>query len=194
MISSRRGAAALAGLTALAAGPASAHPGHAHEGFAAGLLHPVTGLDHVLAMVAVGLWAAGCGRRALWAWPCAFVSAMLAGYALGAAHPGATGVDGAILASVIILGAAIATAGRAPFWVGVATVAAFGALHGYAHGAEAPPGSGWAFPAGFALTTALLHGAGLVAGLAILKAGRPRLLRGLGLGVAVGGVALALGA
>jgi urease accessory protein len=176
----------------LLATPALAHPGHGGATLAAGLLHPFSGLDHMLAMTAVGLLAAKRGGVALVAWPAAFVVAMLGGYGLGLAAPGASLVEPGVLASVIVLGALAAAARQTPLFAGLALIAAFGACHGYAHGGEAPAGAGAAFPVGFAVSTAALHALGLGAGLGLRRLRQPALLRLLGAGVAFGGVALAL--
>jgi urease accessory protein len=176
---------------AIAAGPALAHPGHGADALA-GLAHPLTGADHLLAMTAVGLLAAQRGGRALWAWPAAFVAAMLAGYGLGLAAPGVPLVEPAILASVMVLGALTAAQTRTPLALGIALIGAFGLCHGYAHGAESPADAGLGFPLGFALTTAALHAAGVGLGLAAMRLRRPGLLAAAGLGVAAGGVLLAL--
>jgi urease accessory protein len=177
----------------LIAGPALAHPGHDAAGFLGGLEHPLSGADHMLAMVAVGLWASLKGGKVLVAWPAAFVAAMLAGYGLGLALPGASLVEPAILASVIVLGGLVAANVRTPFLAGVGLIALFGLAHGYAHGAEAPAG-GFTFPLGFALATLGLHLAGLGVGVGLLKLNRPALVRALGAGTAVGGLLLAAAA
>jgi len=179
------------GLSLLETGPALAHPGHVELGLAAGLIHPFSGLDHMLAMTAVGLFAAIKGGKAMAVWPIGFVVAMLVGYGYGVAHPGFSRIEPAILASVIILGVLIATMARAPFAAGLALIATFGLAHGYAHGAEAPAGGGLAFPLGFALSTVVLHAAGLAVGAAGLRLRRPQVVRALGAAVALGGVALA---
>jgi urease accessory protein len=187
---------ALAALAALAPAAAFAHPGHPeHEGLglAGGFAHPFTGTDHMLAMVAVGLWAALRGGRAVWAWPAAFVSAMALGFAFGQAEALAWSVEPAVLASVIVLGALTAAQARAPLGWGVVLIGAFGAAHGYAHGAEAP-GAGAAYPLGFALATISLHLAGLGVGLALQRFGRPGAIRLLGAGAAAGGLILAAAA
>ncbi len=194
MIKTPLRSAAVLSLALMAAGPALAHPGHGATSLAAGLAHPFGGWDHMLAMTAVGLLAARRGGASLAAWPCAFVAAMLAGYGLGAAHPGAVLVEPAILASVIVLGAWMAADVKTPFALGLGLVTAFGLCHGYAHGAEAPAGAGLAFPLGFAAATAALHGAGLVVGRTALRLNRPGALRILGGGVALGGALLALAA
>jgi urease accessory protein len=178
-------------LTLLASGPALAHPGHVELGFAAGLIHPFSGLDHMLAMTAVGLFAAVKGGKALILWPLGFVLAMLVGYGVGVADPGLSMVQPAILASVIILGVLVATMARAPFAAGLGVIALFGLAHGYAHGSEAPIGGGLSFPLGFAISTAALHAMGLGVGAISLRLGRPQLVRALGAAVALGGVALA---
>jgi urease accessory protein len=178
-------------LTLFATGTALAHPGHLELGFAAGLVHPFSGLDHMLAMTAVGLFAAIKGGKAMVCWPLGFVSAMLVGYGCGVTHPGLTMAEPAILASVIVLGVLVATMARAPFAVGFGLIALFGLAHGYAHGSEAPAGGGLSFPLGFALSTAALHAMGLVAGALALRLNRPQLVRALGAAVALGGVALA---
>ena len=156
--------AALA-LVALGAAPAAAHPGPG-DGFAAGFAHPLGGFDHLLVMVAVGLWAAQLGGRALWAVPAAFVAVMAAGGALGTAGVALPGVEAWIAASAVVLGLAVAFAIKAPVAAGAALVGLFALFHGHAHGSELPAGaSGLAFGLGFALATAALHGAGLAAGL-----------------------------
>src|SRR4051812_41627304 len=92
-------------LLAAAAGPAFAHPGHIEtSSFAAGVAHPLSGIDHIAVMIAVGLWAALNGGRALWVWPAAFVGVMLVGGALGMAHVALPFVEPGILASVVALG------------------------------------------------------------------------------------------
>jgi urease accessory protein len=183
--------AAIAALAVLAASPVLAHPGHGPATFVTGLAHPFSGLDHMLAMIAVGLWAASQGGRARWAWPCGFVAAMLAGYGLGLTHPGLPVVEPAILASIVILGALVAASVRAPFAVGLGLIGVFGLCHGYAHGAEAPAGGGLGFPLGFAISTATLHLIGLGLGVAAQRLNRPGLVRFLGAGVVAGGIALA---
>ena len=157
--------AGAAAVLALMSGAALAHPHHHHgeaAGFLPGFLHPLTGLDHILAMGAVGIWAALVGGRALIAWPMAFVVMMtlaaLAGMAFGAAPVMEIG----IALSVVALGLAVALRVSAPLALGGAVVGLFAIFHGYAHGAELPAETGaLGFVAGFALATALLHAAGL---------------------------------
>ena len=185
---------ALTAALALAPAAAFAHPGHAgHDGFNlwAGLAHPFTGADHMLAMIAVGLWAVLRGGKALWAWPAAFITALLAGFVIGKSGFSLPLVEPAILASVIVLGALTAANAKAPTFVGLGLIAFFGAAHGYAHGEEAP-GSAAGFPIGMALATLALNGAGLAAGLGLQRLNKPDLIRWLGAGAAVGGLALAV--
>jgi urease accessory protein len=181
-------------LTVVAPGAASAHTGMEHvASFGAGFAHPWTGLDHLLAMVAVGLWAGLNGGRAMWAWPVAFVGVMVVGGLAGVASVGLPMVEPGILASVIVLGLMVLTAARLPVWAGAALVALFAVLHGHAHGAELPAeGAAASYFAGFALATAALHALGL--GLAYAASGeRGRLIvRGAGAAVAAAGVALAV--
>jgi urease accessory protein len=187
---------ALVALVTLAATatPALAHTGLEHAtSFSSGLLHPLTGPDHVLAMVAVGLWAGVNGGRAVWAWPVAFVSVMLVSGALGMLGVTLPLVEPGILASVIVLGLLVLTAARIPVAVGALMVGVFAVLHGYAHGAELPSAAAAiSYSAGFALATALLHAAGL--GIAFLSAreGSRLLVRAAGGVVAACGIALAV--
>jgi len=148
-------------------GVALAHSGHGDAGFALGLLHPPSGLDHVLAMVAVGLYAALLGGRALWRVPASFVAMMVVGGALGMAGIALPYTEAAIALSVIVLGLAVALRLSVPTLAAMALVGAFAIFHGHAHGVEMPQAaSGYAFAAGFVLATALLHGAGIALGLA----------------------------
>ena len=147
----------------LGATPAFAHPGHdAAISFAAGVAHPLSGLDHISVMVAVGLWAALKGGRALWVWPAAFVGVMLAGGALGVMQIPVPFVEPGILASVVVLGLMVALAVDLPVWAGAAIVGVFAMLHGHAHGTEVAENiGGIEYMAGFALATATLHAIGI---------------------------------
>jgi urease accessory protein len=158
---------ALAAVT-LAASPASAHlaPGE-HGSFLAGASHPLFGLDHILAMVAVGLWAAMLGGRALTLVPAAFVGTMVVGFALAMAGIGLPFVEPAILASVVVLGLVVAISVRLPAAAGAILVGAFALFHGHAHGGELGTAAALPYLAGFAVSTALLHGAGLGVGLTL---------------------------
>lgn len=167
---------------------ALAHPLHDAGTFLAGLHHPVGGLDHVLAMVAVGLWAAQLGGRALWATPATFVGAMILGGTAGALGLPFPAVEPMILASIVLLGVAVALAVRLPLAAALPVIAVFGAAHGWAHGAEGPATGLALYAAGFALATAALHGLGIAAGRGLSALA----LRGLGGAAAVAGLALAL--
>jgi len=151
-----------AGLSLLAA-PAYAHIGVGDtSSFAAGIAHPLFGLDHLVVMIAVGAWAALKGGRALWAWPISFVSVMLIGGGLGMAGMAVPFVEPAILASVVALGLFVALAVDLPVWVGGAIVGLFALFHGHAHGTEIPVSAGGLdYAAGFALATAGLHLVGI---------------------------------
>lgn len=141
---------------------AYAHPGHEHGGFASGLLHPLTGVDHVLAMVLVGLIAAQIGGRALYLLPLSFVSMMIAGGVLGIAGLPLEYVELGIAASLIIFGLLVATNVRVPLLLASPLTGAFAIFHGYAHGAEMPAGAGGiTYVAGFVLATIILHGLGI---------------------------------
>ncbi|MER8379240.1 MULTISPECIES: HupE/UreJ family protein [unclassified Mesorhizobium] len=149
-----------------AAGPAYAHVGDGTvSSFTAGFTHPLSGLDHMTVMIAVGLWAALKGDKAIWAWPLAFVGIMLAGGALGILHVPMAFVEPAILASVVVLGLLVALAVDLPVSAGVAVIGLFALFHGYAHGTEVPENAGGlGYMAGFAAATALLHAVGITAG------------------------------
>ena len=157
---------AAAAILVLLPGAALAHPGHDAGGFAHGLVHPLGGLDHVLTMVAVGLYAALLGGRALWLVPATFVGVMAIGGALGAAGYPLPYVETGIALSVIVLGLAVALRVSLPTLGAMALAGLFAIFHGHTHGAEMPLGvSGVTYAAGFMLATALLHGAGIAIGL-----------------------------
>jgi urease accessory protein len=183
-------------LLGLAASPAFAHSGAGHtHSFAAGFGHPLGGLDHILAMVTVGLWGALVGGRALWAWPAAFVGTMIVGFAVAASGTGAPFVEPAILASGIALGLAVMLAVKAPVWAGALIAGAFAFFHGQAHGSEAGGGAALIpYAAGFAIATATLHLAGIGLGLAADGRMGRLALRGAGAAVVLAGVAIAAGA
>jgi urease accessory protein len=152
---------------ALIPGSAWAHVGVAGtSGFSHGLLHPIGGLDHVLAMVAVGMFAANLGGRALWAVPATFVAVMAVGGFLGTAHVGLPYVEIGIALSVVILGLVVALQVRWPVAAAMALVGVFAVFHGHAHGSEMPlDASGASYAAGFMIATALLHIIGTAIGL-----------------------------
>jgi urease accessory protein len=151
-----------------ATSPALAHlsPGE-HGSFLAGVSHPLFGLDHILAMVAVGLWAAMLGGRAVWIVPGAFVGTMIVGFGLAMAGVPLPFVEPAILASVVILGLVVAAAVQLPTAAGAVLVGAFALFHGHAHGGELGDATAWPYLIGFALATAALHGVGIAIGLAL---------------------------
>ena len=170
MISASTKRSTLAAILLLAAAiPAEAHVGAGTtSSFAAGIAHPLSGLDHMMVMVAVGLWAALKGCKALWAWPLAFVGVMLAGGVLGMLQVPVPFVEPGILASVVALGLLVALAIDLPVSAGVAIIGLFALFHGHAHGTEVPENAGGVdYMAGFAIATALLHGAGIAAGLGL---------------------------
>jgi urease accessory protein len=175
-----------------APGAAFAHSGAAgHDhGFAFGFLHPLGGLDHLLAMIAVGLLAANLGGRALWLVPLSFVALMAAGGAIGFAEIRMPYVELLIAASVIVLGALVAFRANVPLAAAMLIAGFFAIFHGHAHGAELPDGESlYPYAAGFLLATALLHLAGIALGIGFAK------LSASGLGqriVQAGGGAMAL--
>ncbi|RRY10112.1 HupE/UreJ family protein [Brucella anthropi] len=157
----------IAVLLSLMAGPAFAHLNPAEHGsFAAGFTHPLSGADHILAMVAVGLWASMLGGRALVVVPLSFVGVMLLGFVAALGGVSLPYVEPVILASVIVLGLLVAMAFRASTLTAALIVGFFAFFHGYAHGGEIGSAAFLSYGAGFALATALLHAAGIGVGLA----------------------------
>ena len=186
----------LAGALALAPSLAFAHTGHGDaEGFVHGFMHPIGGLDHVLAMVAVGIFAAQLGGRAIWAVPATFVALMALGGFLGMAGIDVPFVEFGITLSIVALGGAVALGWKNwPLGAAMAVVGFFAIFHGHAHGAEMPTdASGLAYAGGFMTATALLHMAGIGLGVLIGSARAPRLTQALGAGVAAIGVGLLTG-
>lgn len=178
---------------ALVASPALAHVGPgAHDSFAAGFGHPFSGLDHMLAMVAVGLWAAMLGGRAFILVPAAFVGVMVLGFIAGAAGVPLPFVEPAILASVVVLGLLVALALPISALAGGALVGFFALFHGHAHGTEVGTAGFLAYGAGFVAATVLLHVIGIVSGIALGRFG-PVLLRVAGGATALGGLMLMAG-
>ncbi|MCP5143087.1 MAG: HupE/UreJ family protein [Gammaproteobacteria bacterium] len=136
------------------------------SGFLSGLLHPVTGVDHVIAMVAVGLWGAQLGAPAMWMLPVAFPLIMALGGAMGAAGLPLPGIEIGIALSGLLLGLVVAGNVRPPLALAVVLVSFFAVFHGYAHGAEMPGfANPLAYAAGFVIATGLLHLCGIVVGL-----------------------------
>lgn len=175
-------------------GPATAHTGvGAVHGFQAGVLHPLLGLDHVLAMVAVGLWAGLVGGKARLAYPLGFVAMMVVAGLWGMSGGALPGVEIGIAVSVIVLGLAIALKLTPPLAAGTAACALFAIFHGHAHGAELPDGAGaFSYAAGFVLATAALHGLGLAAAGALAQRA-PLLARVAGGGLVLAGFAILAG-
>jgi urease accessory protein len=171
---------------------AFAHPGHGETtSLFAGLQHPLSGLDHMTVMLAVGLLAALKGGRALWVWPLSFIGVMLVGGALGMAQVQLPLVEPAILASVVVLGLLVAFAVNLPVWLGAAIIGVSALFHGHAHGIEAANHGGLEYMAGFALTTAALHLAGIGAVLGLRSAHLQPMVRVAGAACALVGVGLA---
>jgi len=180
--------AGLASLAVLAPEPAFAH------GFAgSGWLHPLTGPDHMLAMVLVGAWSAQLGGRGLWAVPAAFVAAMAAGALTARAGLVLPGTEAAIAASGVALGVAVALARPVAVPFAATATLVFGWAHGAAHGVEMPAAAGIDYAIGFLVTTAGLHAAGLAgAGLLLDQERGASTLRVLGTAGALGGLAFLL--
>ncbi|MEM7056928.1 MAG: HupE/UreJ family protein [Pseudomonadota bacterium] len=180
----------IAVLVAMSNSTAEAAGVEGQGGFMSGLLHPVLGFDHLLAMVAVGLLSVQIGGRAVWTVPAAFVAFLIAGGAIGLAGIALPEVEGVIALSVLVLGTAIAAQARLPMVVAMAAVGLFAIFHGHAHGTEVPsladPAS---YVIGFALASAFLHLAGVGLG---LLAHRPHLRALLGAGIAGVGLHMVL--
>ncbi|GAB4290058.1 MAG: HupE/UreJ family protein [Thiohalomonadaceae bacterium] len=171
---------------------AVAHTGHgAVDGFGAGLFHPFGGLDHLLAMLTVGLWAAMLGGSATWRVPTAFIVMLVTGAVLGLGGMQLPLVESLLAASVLVLGLAVTLAWRAPVYAGMALVGLFALFHGQAHGAEVPVAAdGLRYVAGMTLASVVLHLSGF--GIGHLLKQRPWLLRSGGVLVAGAGAWLAV--
>lgn len=179
-------------------GIALAHTGTGDShGLVHGMTHPIGGIDHVLAMVAVGLYAAHLGGRALWLVPTSFVGVMLLGGVLGISGVDLPHVETAIALSVVALGLVVSLRLGLPTLAAMALAGAFAVFHGLAHGAEMPQdASGLGYATGFALATALLHAAGIGFGLTIERAGDrlgPRIAQAGGGAIALAGIVLLTG-
>jgi urease accessory protein len=168
---------------------------HAHVGLArasgvlSGLLHPLTGIDHIAAMVAVGLWAAQLGGRALWTAPLSFMAAMSVGGVIGATGFPVSFIEPGIVASLLVLGLLVAAAVRLPVVMSSVLVGLFAVFHGCAHGVEMPvTASGLTYGIGFLFATGMLHGCGIVLGLLAQKTSRHHLIRYAGGAVVVSGM------
>ena len=158
-------------------------------GLLAGLAHPVSGLDHVLAMIAVGLWGAVLGAPAIWVLPVAFPLVMAMGGLMGLLGFPLPGVEVGIAVSAIVLGAMVLAELRPPVWLAAAIVAFFAVFHGHAHGRELPEGtSALLYSLGFVVATGLLHAFGILLGVAHRWAAGRQAVRIAGGGVALAGV------
>ena len=189
----KRGYQIAAAILALSvAGTAQAHIISAQGGgLGAGFAHPFTGLDHMLAMIAVGLWASQLGGRARWAVPLAFMGAMMVGAGLALAGVRLPMVATGIASSVLVLGLLIAFAARLPVAMSAILVGAFAVFHGHAHGNELPQAASEAlYGAGFLLATGALHVFGLALGAQMHRLLKPAWLRALGSGIAAAGLVL----
>lgn len=184
------------GLPAFLLALLSALPAQAHVmdgplgGFGSGFGHPLAGFDHLLAMLAVGLWGAQMGGRSVWTLPATFPMIMCVGGIIGM-----TGVlpdqpiEYGIAVSVIVLGGAIAAAWRAPEWAALVLIAAFALMHGYPHGVLAPRASDpAAFTVGFVVSTGVIHVVGIAIGAALKPIAGGRLVQGLGAAIALAGL------
>ncbi|PPB80805.1 urease accessory protein [Albidovulum inexpectatum] len=171
------------------AGPAWAHAGlhHDQSSLVAGLLHPIGGTDHLLAMIAIGLWAAISGGRTMLALPASFLASMTAGFGLALAGVAPPMVEPAILGSLMVLGTLVALSVRLPDAYACALVAPMGLAHGIAHANELGGSSAPVFLVGFIVTTALLHLVGLIAGAVLARPGATLATR------ATGGIVCILG-
>lgn len=176
-------------LAIMAAAPASAHfDPSLSGGFGAGFRHPLSGPDHLLAMVAVGLWGAFLGRPLIYLLPVIFPTVMAFGGAMGMAHLPMPPIEIGIALSVLLLGAAIALALKPPIWVAALLVGIFAIFHGYAHGTELPSiADPIAFSVGFVLATGLLHIAGIGVGLLTERPGGAPVVRAIGVMIAASG-------
>ena len=174
----------------LAAGASGAHQETGQTaGLLSGLVHPLSGLDHVLAMVAVGLWGAVLGQPAIWVLPVAFPMVMALGGLMGLLGFPLTGVEVGIALSAVVLGAMVLTEARPPLWLAALQVAAFAIFHGHAHGRELPEGaSALLYSLGFVIATGLLHAVGILLGAAHRWAVGRRVVQAAGGGVAIAGV------
>lgn len=183
---------ALLALLALTPTLAQAHPGHGMtNSFTTGFAHPLFGMDHVLAMVAVGLWAAQLGGRSRWTVPATFVGVMTLGGVLGMMGIRLPMVEAGIMASVMVLGILIAAAARLPMMASMAIVGIFALFHGHAHGTEIPASaSGITYALGFILATAALHACGISLGMLAQKRLTIPALRFAGAAIALAGACL----
>lgn len=179
---------------ALIATAAAAHTDSDVGGFVSGFTHPILGWDHVIAMVAVGLWGAFLGKPAIWVLPVVFPLVMAFGGALGVMGVPLPAVEAGIALSGVVLGLLIAFAVRAPIWVAAVIVGVFAIFHGHAHGTELPDAANpFAYGIGFVIGTGLLHLAGIALGLLVGFAAGRVVVRVAGAGIAALGGAFLFG-
>jgi urease accessory protein len=174
---------------------ALAHEGGVAGGLVSGFTHPIFGLDHVAAMVAVGLWGAFLGQPAIWLLPVVFPLVMAFGGLLGIFGVPVPAVETGIAASALALGAMVALALRPPLWVAALLVGAFAIFHGHAHGTELPEAANpLAYGAGFVIATGLLHLSGIALGLLARWPAGVRAVRVGGGAIACAGLYFLIGA
>ena len=185
----RFGRAGVALVASFVTAPVFAHAEQGRvAGFASGLRHPVSGIDHVLAMVAVGLWGAQLGTPAIWLLPVTFPMVMALGGFLGLVGLPLPGVELGIAASAILLGTMVACEARPPLWLAATLVGLFAIFHGHAHGTELPAGeNGLLYSIGFVIATGCLHATGISVGLIHRWPSGRAALRVAGVAVAAGG-------
>lgn len=184
----------MSGLSALVAHPALAHTGEDIGGLATGFLHPISGLDHVVAMIAVGLWGGILGTPALWALPILFPLAMAVAGAAGAANIPLPGVEIGIALSGVVLGLMVLFAVRAPLWIAMVLVGVFAIFHGHAHGTELPSSANpLEYAVGFVVATGLLHLAGIGIGMLGQWSAGKMVVRAAGAAIALAGGAFLTG-
>ena len=171
-----------------------AHTGQGVGGFASGFTHPIFGWDHVIAMVAVGLWGAFLGWPAIWILPVTFPLVMAFGGALGVSGVSIPGVETGIAMSGLVLGLMVAFAVRTPIAVAMVLIGIFAIFHGHAHGAELPESANpFAYALGFVISSGLLHLAGIGIGFLTFAPGGKALVRAIGALIALGGAAFLFG-
>ena len=179
----------------LAAANAHAHSGEGLAGgFISGFMHPLLGWDHVVAMVAVGLWGAFLGAPAIWVLPVVFPLVMAFGGVLGVLGMPLPGVETGIALSAIVLGLAVALMFRPPLWVAAVVVGAFAIFHGHAHGTELPAAANpIAYSLGFVIATGLLHLGGVAFGLLVRWPAGRKAVRAGGGAIALVGIGFLMG-
>lgn len=172
-----------------------AHAGHDHaDGFVHGLLHPLTGADHLVALLAVGLWAAMLGGRSVWLVPTAFLAMVVIGGFTGIVALDPFYIETGIVTSLLVLGLLIALAVRIPAWAAVLVVGTFAAFHGLAHGAEMPfSASALEYGSGLVLASAAILACAVMMGLGLKSLAPLPVLRVSGAACALFGTALMIG-